>query len=135
MASRNPATWMWAEACEMLEQAERMHRQFFRLSASVRAKPVWEPPVDVFEDKNEIIVVVALPGVAAERIEVTLESRALVIRAESRILFGGPGCEIRSLEIPYGCFERRVPLPEVQLEPGTREWADGCLILSLRKVR
>ncbi len=23
-------TWMWAEACEILQQADRLHRQFFR---------------------------------------------------------------------------------------------------------
>ena len=134
MSTRNPTGWMWAEACELLEQAERMHRQFFRLSASERARPVWEPPVDVFEDKSEIVIVVALPGVAAERIEVTIESGTLVIRAESRLLFGGPHCEIRRLEIPYGRFERKIALPAVRLEPGTRQWADGCLTLSLRKV-
>jgi HSP20 family protein len=33
MATRDPTAWMWAEACQMLEQAERMHRQFFRIGA------------------------------------------------------------------------------------------------------
>ena len=134
MATRNPTAWMWAEACELLEQAERMHRQFFRLSASERARPVWEPPVDVFEDNTEIVIVVALPGVSSERIEVSIESGTLVIRAESRVRFGGAHCEIRRMEIPYGRFERRIALPAVALEASTRQWADGCLTLSLRKV-
>lgn len=134
MPTRNPTAWMWAEACELLEQADRMHRQFFRLAASERTRPVWEPPVDVFEDAREIIIVVALPGVSAERTEVTIEAGTLVIRAESRTFFSGPQCEVRRLEIPYGRFERRIALPAGRLEPSTREWADGCLILSLRKV-
>ncbi len=132
--ARNPANWMWAEACELLDQAERMHRQFFRLAVSEQAQPAWEPPVDVFEDRNEIVIVVALPGVTPERTEVTVESRTLVIRAESRILFRTPGCEIRRLEIPYGRFERRIALPAVQTESGRREWSDGCLVLSFRKL-
>jgi hypothetical protein len=41
---------------------------------------------------------------------------------------------VRQLEIPYGYFERRVPLPEAQLDSGTRELIDGCLILRLRKT-
>ena len=134
MTTRNPTAWMWAEACELLEQAERMHRQFFRLTTSERAQPVWEPPVDVFEDSSEIVIVVALPGVSAEHIEVTIEAGTLVIRAESRKLFGGANCEVRRLEIPYGRFERRIALPAVRLEPGARHWTDGCLTLSLRKV-
>jgi HSP20 family protein len=134
MASRNPTDWMWAQAVELLDQAERMHRQFFRLSASERTQAVWEPPVDVFEDEREIVIVVALPGVPADRIEVTSEAGALVVRAESRLPFSGSRGAVRHLEIPYGYFERRIALPEVRLEAGTREVAHGCLILTLRKM-
>jgi len=131
---RNPTSWMWKEACDLLDQAERLHRQFFRLSTSRRARPVWEPPVDVYEDEREIIIIVALPGVSAERIEVTIEMNALVIRAESSMPFGRADCEIHRLEIPYGYFERRIELPAVRLETGARELSNGCLILSLRKL-
>lgn len=131
---RNPTSWMWEEACDLLDQAERLHRQFFRLSTSRRARPVWEPPVDVYEDEREIIIVVALPGVSAEHIEVTIEMNTLVIRAESSMPFGRADCEIHRLEIPYGYFERRIELPAVRLETSTRELDNGCLILSLRKL-
>ena len=125
---------MWAQACDLLDEAERMHRQFFRLAASGQTQAVWEPPVDVFEDAREIIIVVALPGVPAGRVEVTIESGTLVVRAESRIPFVGTRCAVRRIEIPYGYFERRIQLPDVRLEAGTREFTDGCLILRLRKM-
>jgi HSP20 family protein len=134
MSARNPTDWMWAQAVELLEQAERMHRQFFRLAASERTQAVWEPPVDVFEDEREIVIVIALPGVPADRIEVTSEPGALVVRAESPLPFSASRRAVRQLEIPYGYFERRISLPEVRLEAGTREVADGCLILRLRKT-
>ena len=134
MSSRDPTDWMWAQACDFIAQAERMHRQFFRLAASPRTQAVWEPPVDMFEDEREIVVVVALPGVSAERVEVTSEPGALVVRAESPLPFAGSRRVVRRLEIPYGWFERRIPLPEVRLEAGTRELADGFLILRLRKT-
>jgi HSP20 family molecular chaperone IbpA len=122
---------MWAEACQLLEQAERLHRQFFRLGAP-GARTVWEPPVDVFENDDEITVVVALPGVSPESVEVVHEPRGIVVRAERRIPFG-ESYSIGRLEIPYGFFERRLALPASGLEPGTQRWADGCLILMLRK--
>ncbi len=134
MPSRDPADWMWAQACELLDQAERMHRQFFRLAASERAQPTWEPPVDVFEDEGEIVIVVALPGVPADRIVVTYEPGVLVVRGERPLPFSSGRCAIRQLEIPYGLFERRIPLGEVQLDVGTRELLDGVLILRLRKA-
>jgi len=133
MTTRNPADWMWTHAIEMLEQADRMHRQFFRLAGSERTRPTWEPPVDVFEDEEGIVIVVALPGVPAERVEVAFEPGALVVRAERPLPFSGRWA-IRHLEIPYGVFERRIPLTQVQLDGGTRELADGCLILRLRKA-
>ncbi len=134
MSSRYPADWMWTQAIELLEQAERMHRQFFRLAASEPARPVWEPPVDVFEDEDGIVIVVALPGVPPDRVEVTREPGALVVRAERPLPFSGARRAIRHLEIPYGIFERRIPLGEVRLDGATRELADGCLILRLAKA-
>ena len=56
MSSRNPTDWMWAQAVEFLDQAERMHRQFFRLAASERTRAVWQPPANVFEDEREIVI-------------------------------------------------------------------------------
>ena len=98
-------------------------------------RAVWEPPVDIFEDQFEVVIVVALPGVPADRVEVTTESGELVVRAESRLPFAGPRACVRRLEIPYGLFERRIRLPDAGLEAGTRELLDGCLILRLRKTQ
>jgi HSP20 family protein len=135
MSSRDPTDWMWAQACDLIAQAERMQRQFFRLAATPRTQAVWEPPADVFEDETEIVIVVALPGVPAERIEVTSEAGALLVRAARPLSFAGARCVVRRLEIPYGAFERRIPLPEAPLEAATRELVDGCLIVRLRKTR
>lgn len=134
MSSRNPTTWMWAQACDLINQAEHMHRQFFRLVASGRSQALWEPPVDVFEDEREIAIVIALPGVRAECIEIALEAGTLVVRAERRVPFAGGGRAVRRLEIPYGCFERRIALPAGRFETGKSEVVDGCLILRLWKV-
>jgi HSP20 family molecular chaperone IbpA len=134
MPSQNPSDWMWAQACELLEQAERMHRQFFRLTASERTRLVWEPPADVFEDEREVVIVVALPGVPPERIEVASEPGELIVRAERALAFAGSPRGVRQLEIPYGHFERRIALNGARLESGTREFIDGCLILRLQKA-
>jgi len=125
---------MWAEACQLLEEAERLQRQFFQVVASERAGPRWEPPVDVFESDEELVVVVALPGVAADRLEAEIESSHLVIRAARSIPFERRGYLIRRVEIPYGYFERRIELPAVPLQLVTQELVNGCLFLSLRKM-
>ena len=128
----DPSDWMWGQACELIAQAERMQRQFFRLASSARAQ-VWEPPVDVFEDEREVVIVVAMPGVAAERVEVSAEPGVLVVRGERSLPFATTRQVVRHLEIPYGFFERRIPLPDVHFELGAPQLADGCLVLRLRK--
>ncbi len=133
MASRNPTTWMWNQAYDLLQEAERLHRQFFRLSASAHACPVWEPPADLYEDDDELVAIIALPGVPEDRIQVTLEDGSLVVRAESRVPRPVRAGEIRRLEIPYGHFERAIKLPAGRLEAVSRDLIDGCLVLRLRK--
>lgn len=134
MPPRSPTDLMWAQAFDLIERAERMQRQFFRLASSAPPHAVWEPPVDVFEDEDEVIVVVALPGVPQERIEVSTDAAALVVRAECPLPFAGSRRVVRRFEIPYGYFERRIPLPGGRLEAGTRESRDGLLMVRLRKT-
>ena len=131
---QDPADWMWAHACDLIERADRMHRQFFRLAGNANAEATWEPPADVFEDDREVAIVVALPGVSADRVDVTTERGQLVVRAERPLPFTGSRRAIRQLEIPYGSFERRIPLPPMRLEAIAHELTHGCLLVRLRKV-
>lgn len=134
MKRRNePTDWMWAQACDLMEQAERMHRQFFRVAPG-RAEAMWEPPVDMFENEHEIVVLVAMPGVADESVQVLVQPGAVVVRGERVLPCANTRHAIRQLEIPYGYFERRIALPAVPLEAASRELSHGCLILRLRKV-
>jgi HSP20 family molecular chaperone IbpA len=134
MKLRDPTLWMWGEALEMLERADRLQRQFFHLGAAREACPTWEPPVDIFETDERFVVVVALPGVAPEQLTIEIETGALVVRGQRRLPTLGQSCRIQRLELPYGRFERRIELPPRQLQLGERSLADGCLTLSLIKL-
>ncbi|MBL8541891.1 MAG: Hsp20/alpha crystallin family protein, partial [Betaproteobacteria bacterium] len=68
MRYRDSSAWMWAEACELVERADRLHRQFFQLGETRAHRPVWEPPADVVETARGVRVVVALPGVPADQV-------------------------------------------------------------------
>ena len=63
--AQNRPNWMWAEALQLLDQAERAHRDLFQPSAQRRRTACWEPPVDVFETDGEVWIQVALPGVGS----------------------------------------------------------------------
>jgi HSP20 family protein len=52
----------------MLARAERLHREFFRPIRAVSRLAAWEPPVDILETEREVLVLVALPAVSADRV-------------------------------------------------------------------
>lgn len=124
--------WMWAEACAMLDRADRLHRQFFRPSDLKSRPPAWEPPVDIYETPQEFKIMIALPGVTAEQLQIRLEGTHLLVSGK-RHLPVSDEAEIKRLEIPYGRFERRLELPMNDYEMVERELVNGCLILTLRK--
>jgi HSP20 family molecular chaperone IbpA len=130
----DPAGRMWAEACALIDQADRLQRQFFRLASTERALAVWQPPIDVYEDEHELVILAAMPGVAAERVQVLSEPGALVLRGSRSLPLSGSRHRVRQLEIPYGAFERRIALPPGRFEVGAPELVQGCLVLRLRKL-
>lgn len=134
MRTRDPGAWMWAEACELLDRAERLNRQFFVPERTRSRRPTWQPPVDVLETEGELWVLVALPGVPADRVEVLVDGGALIVAGERPMPGRGRGAAIRRLEIPYGRFERRIELPSGRYDIARRELIDGCLALGLRKL-
>ena len=134
MPPRDPSLWMWGDARKMLDEAERLHRHFFELGRSAR-EPLWEPPADVFETTEGLFIEVALPGVDPERVEASFENGVLTVTGERNLPEVAEPAVIRRLEIPYGRFERRLPLPAGHYQLARRELVNGCLVLSLRKLR
>jgi HSP20 family molecular chaperone IbpA len=127
--------WMWAEACAMLERVEQMHRQFFRPGLPGIHAAAWQPPIDVFETADGLRIVVALPGVEIQDIDVATERDVLMISGVRHLPSVARGAAIQRLEIPYGRFERQVRLPAGRFELGHPELAHGCLFITLRKSR
>jgi HSP20 family protein len=134
MPPRHPGAWMWAEACELLDRAERLHRQFFVPQGAQGRQPSWQPPVDLLESEEELWIYVALPGVDKEQLEVVVEQGTLIVSGERLMPGQGRGTVIHRLEIPYGRFERRIELPPGRYDAVRRELIDGCLTLALRKL-
>jgi len=134
MATDDPRPWMWAEAAELLERAERLQRQFFQLRRSPARRPTWEPPVDIYETDETLWIVVALVGVAPEQVEVVIDNGLLTVAGERRLPVGPREAHIHRLEIPHGRFERQIQLPAGRYELGRRDLHHGLLVLSLSKL-
>lgn len=134
MSQNDPDSWMWERARELLEKADKLHRRFFQLSHPRSSRSTWEPPIDIFESPDALWIIVALPGVDAGRVEITLDGCVVTIRGERGMPAFASGAVVRRLEIPHGGFERSVELPPGRYEAEHRELCDGCLHLSLKKL-
>jgi HSP20 family molecular chaperone IbpA len=126
--------WMWSEACAMLARAERMHRELFRPAGTQARQPAWEPPVDILETEFEVLALIALPGVDAEKAEAVIEDGELVIAGVRTYPPVLRTATIHRLELPQGRFYRRLRLPAGRYSTVRRAVADGCLVITLQKV-
>jgi HSP20 family molecular chaperone IbpA len=125
---------MWSEACDMLARAERLHREFFRPVRSAALVPTWEPPVDILETGREVLVLVALPGVDPDKVEVAIEGDALVVEGTRVLPAELRTAVIHRLELPQGRFARRVRLPAGRYSDVRRSTVHGCLAVTLEKA-
>jgi HSP20 family protein len=134
MSSKTSMDWMLSEAIGQLARAERIHRQFFRISTTTELPaPSWEPPVDVLETKEEILIFVALPGVDPATVDTTIEGDAIVIAGKRELPRELRDALIHRLELPQGRFERRIALP-VGRYAVTRTSTNGHLLIRLAKT-
>lgn len=116
----------------MLDRAERLQRQFFTHAAAA-----WEPPVDVLESEEGLVLQVALPGVRHDSITIGVDASGVSISALREFPCRGDTTQVHRIEIPYGRFERRIGLPlgdpGAGLELAAKHLADGVLTLTFKK--
>ena len=133
MTRGDPRDWMWSEALHMLSQADRLHRQMFRPQASPQGVN-WEPPVDMLETDDAVLILAALPGVDIEQVQDVIDNGILVISGVRLLPDELRTATIHRLELPQGRFERRIELPAGRYESVRRTEVNGCLVVSLTKA-
>lgn len=130
MQSTDHLDWMLSAT---LARAERMHQRFLTLRPREGLRePCWEPPVDVLETDSEILILVAIAGVAPDDVDAVVETGALVVRGRRVLPPELQEARIHRLELPQGCFERRIALPSGRYTI-TRFNGNGCIGLRLNK--
>jgi HSP20 family protein len=96
----------------------------------------WMPTADVYEKKEEILVVVDLAGVERDQLEVTLDGRTIQIAGRRKIPCPSGYVRIRQMEIDTGEFRRQVALPgPVDFDKIECVYKDGFLHIVLPKKR
>jgi HSP20 family protein len=91
------------------------------------------PIIDVFEGEQEVVVVIELPGVAKENLELGLNGTYLTIKGKVNPLH--PHLTMTYSERFYGEFQRQITLPDtVSPQQLNAKFWNGLLIVSYQRT-
>ncbi len=94
----------------------------------------WTPSVDIYENKDNIVLEAELPGMKSEDVDISIENNVLTISGERKFEKKDEGDNFHRVERGYGSFTRSFTLPPtVSSENATAEFENGILHLTLAK--
>jgi HSP20 family protein len=107
---------------------------FSRGSQDEVLRGAWSPSVDIFENKNEIVLEAELPGMTADDVNISIENNVLTLHGERRFEKKDESDNFHRVERSYGSFTRSFTLPPtVSSENANAEFQNGVLRLTLAK--
>ena len=108
---------------------------FAELARGSQLLSVWNPAVDLFEDKENVIIKAELPGMKKEDIDVSLHDGALTLSGERKNEAKFENAETYRTERFVGRFNRTVTLPvSVKNDQVKAHYKDGILTITLPKT-
>lgn len=95
----------------------------------------WAPPMDVYEDKDHLIVKAELPGMRKEDIDISLHEGSLLICGERKEESQDDQADASRSERFFGRFQRSLELPKpVDPNKVSASYKDGILTVTLPKT-
>lgn len=93
------------------------------------------PRIDISEDKENINVIVEIPGVKKDDIKITLQDNILTVEGEKKKESEQKEKNIFRSERVYGLFKRSFTLPElVDSEKVEAKFENGILNIQFKKI-
>ena len=94
----------------------------------------WSPSVDIFENKDSLVLEAELPGMSRQDIDLSIENNVITLSGSRHFEKKNEGDNYHRVERSYGSFTRSFTLPQtVSSENVTAEFKNGVLRVSLPK--
>jgi HSP20 family protein len=94
----------------------------------------WSPSVDIYENKDQIVLEAELPGMKQEDFDLSIENNVITLRGERKFEKTDDSDNYHRVERSYGSFTRSFTLPPAVSAEGARaEYANGVLRVTLPK--
>jgi HSP20 family protein len=135
MTTRN-----WDPLRDLLDLQEKMNRLFEDSLAATRPDAsvppsAWTPPADVYETGEGFVVLMDLPGLSPDDVEIHVDGERLVVRGERRPSDKTRPESFHRVERSYGVFTRVFQLTdEVDPDRVKADFRDGLLRLELPRL-
>ena len=98
------------------------------------AARAWTPAVDIREDADGLTLMMDLPGLGKDDVNITMENNVLTIAGERKFTDEKKNESFHRIERHYGAFSRSFTLaPTVRTEKVEATFADGVLTIHLPK--
>jgi HSP20 family protein len=107
---------------------------FSRGSDNELTRGAWSPNVDIFENKDHIVLEADLPGMKPEDVNISIENNVLTIQGERKFEEKDDQGNFHRVERSYGAFTRSFTLPPtVSSDNADAVFENGLLRLTLAK--
>ena len=124
----------WSPFLDM-EPFGEMEKMLSDWSGMRRGQAGFTPAVDIYEDKENVIVETQLAGIDPDKVNVSIENDVLCIKGESEKKSEVEDKNYYRKEIRRGSFYRSIPLPaHVSGDKAVASAEDGVLKISIPKA-
>lgn len=94
----------------------------------------WYPKVDIFEDKDRLVLEAELPGLNSDDFDLSFENNVLTLKGERKFERRTNEGDYHRVERSYGSFTRSFTLPQTVTADGAKaEFDNGILTITLPK--
>jgi HSP20 family protein len=119
----------------LLEPFEEMDKMLSEFSPSFPSRSGFMPAVDMYEDKENVIVETELAGINPDNVDISIENDILTIKGESEKKSEVEDKNYYRKEIRRGGFYRSIPLPtHVIGDKASAIAEDGVLKIAIPKA-
>jgi HSP20 family protein len=137
MRFQRPDIWNWPSYNHLTTLRDEINRLFegpFEDGGS-DAFNTWAPALDLYEDKDNLLVIAELPGLKKEDIDLAVHENTLTISGERKDVKNYEGSQTSRQERFFGKFTRSLALPkQVDSSRVKATYQDGILRVTLPKA-
>jgi len=119
----------------LFDEFNRLFEETLGETVRAAAPAATVAPVDLYETDEALVLEMAVPGLSADEIDISLEGNKLTIRGEHKPVEDQGVRRYYLQEIPHGSFVRSFTLPvEINADEVKAEFKNGILRLTMPKA-